>query len=56
MRLEAKTLRYDMRKAAKHIGNFTAGRSFEAYDADPMLRSAVERQFEIIGLLNEDAP
>ena len=49
MRLEAKTLLYDMRKAAVHIGDFTAGRSLDAYDADPMLRSAVERQFEIIG-------
>ena len=49
MRLEAKTLLYDMRQAARHIGDFTAGRSFEDYKADPMLRSAVERQFEIIG-------
>jgi len=49
MRLEAKALLYDMRQAARHIGDFTAGRSFESYKADPMLRSAVERQFEIIG-------
>jgi uncharacterized protein with HEPN domain len=49
MLLEAKTLLYDMRQAARHIGDFTAGRSFESYEADPMLRSAVERQFEIIG-------
>jgi uncharacterized protein with HEPN domain len=49
MRLEAKTLLYDVRQAARHIGDFTAGRSFDAYNADPMLRSAVERQFEIIG-------
>ena len=49
MRLEAKTLLYDMRQAARHIGDFTAGRSFDSYKADPMLRSAVERQFEIIG-------
>lgn len=38
-----------MREAAKLIGRFTAGRSFEEYKADPMMRSAVERQFEIIG-------
>ena len=49
MRLEAKTLLYDVRQAARYIGDFTAGRSFEDYDVDPMLRSAVERQFEIIG-------
>jgi uncharacterized protein with HEPN domain len=28
---------------------FSAGKSFEEYQADAMLRSAVERQFEIIG-------
>lgn len=49
MQLEAKTLLYDMRQAARYIGDFTSGRSFEDYKADPMLRSAVERQFEIIG-------
>ena len=49
MQLEAKTLLYDMRQAARSIGDFTAGRNFEDYTADPMLRSAVERQFEIIG-------
>lgn len=49
MRLEAKTLLYDIRKAARLIGDFTAGRTFDGYDLDPMLRSAVERQFEIIG-------
>ena len=27
----------------------TAGRNFAEFDTDPMLRSAVERQFEIIG-------
>ena len=49
MRLEAKALLYDMRQAAERIGEFTAGRSFDGYELDAMLRSAVERQFEIIG-------
>ena len=49
MRLEAKTLLYDMRQAAERIGEFTAGRTFDGYELDAMLRSAVERQFEIIG-------
>ena len=49
MQLEARTLLYDMREAARLIGRFTADRRFEDYLADPMLRSAVERQFEIIG-------
>ena len=29
--------------------HFTAGKSFDEYEQDVMLRAAVERQFEIIG-------
>jgi uncharacterized protein with HEPN domain len=46
---EAKKYLYDMAEAADLIAQFTAGRTFEEYRVDPMLRSAVERQFEIIG-------
>ena len=38
-----------MLEAARLINRFTEGRSFGHYTQDPMLRSAVERQFEIIG-------
>jgi len=38
-----------VRDAADAIARFTLGRSFDGYLADHMLRSAVERQFEIIG-------
>jgi uncharacterized protein with HEPN domain len=49
MRPEAKTLLLDIRNAAGLIRRFTEGRGFEQYAAEPMLRSAVERQFEIVG-------
>jgi len=40
---------WDARRASALIGEFVAGRSWEDYEADPLLRSAVERQFEIVG-------
>lgn len=49
MRLEARALLFDMLEAARLINRFTERRSFGDYVRDPMLRSAVERQFEIIG-------
>ena len=49
MELEAKKYLHDMRTAAELIANFTEGKSLADYEADAMMRSAVERQFEIIG-------
>jgi uncharacterized protein with HEPN domain len=49
MRLEANKYLYDIRQAASRIRDFTSGKRFEEYCGDAMLRSAVERQFEIIG-------
>jgi uncharacterized protein with HEPN domain len=49
MRLEAKKCLEDVRQAAELVLQFTAGKSFADYDADALLRSGVERQFEIIG-------
>lgn len=40
---------WDAQRSVEAIARFTAGRNFAAYLADDMLRSAVERQFEIIG-------
>lgn len=49
MRLEAKKCPEDIRQAAELFLQLPAGKSFTDCDADALLRSAVERQFEIIG-------
>ena len=40
---------HDAHQAAGRIIRYLAGRSFADYDADDLLQSAAERQFEIIG-------
>ena len=49
MRLEAKKRLYDILRAAAILAEFTDGKSIDDYERDIMLRSAVERQFAIIG-------
>jgi uncharacterized protein with HEPN domain len=49
MQLEAKKYLYDVQRAAGLIADFTKNKSFADYQRDAMLRSAVERQFEVIG-------
>jgi uncharacterized protein with HEPN domain len=49
MRLEAKKYLYDMQRATALIVDFTAGKRFDDYQNDPMVRAAVERQFQVIG-------
>ncbi|MCP2165501.1 HepT-like ribonuclease domain-containing protein [Goodfellowiella coeruleoviolacea] len=49
MRPDPSTYLWDALRAAELISRFSAGKSFTDYEADAMLRSAVERQFEIIG-------
>ena len=46
---DAEKLLFDMRSAAERIGRFVAGKTLDDYVKDELLRSAVERQFEIIG-------
>jgi uncharacterized protein with HEPN domain len=40
---------YDIREAALAIKAFVTNKTFEDYSGDELLRSAVERKFEIIG-------
>ena len=46
---DARTYLWDALHAADLIVRFVDGRSFTEYQADDLVRSAVERQFEIIG-------
>ncbi len=49
MRIESKKYLYDIAHAAKLALGFVADKSLADYNADIMLRSAVERQLEIVG-------
>ena len=49
MRLETRSLLHDIRLAAGRVREFVEDLTFEDYTGDELRRSAVERQFEIIG-------
>ena len=49
MQPDAPALIWDARRAAGRVLDVVAGRSWDDYQQDVMLRSAVERQFQIIG-------
>ena len=46
---DARKYLYDIDQAAALIAQFTTGKNFEQYRKEPMLRAAVEREFEIVG-------
>lgn len=49
MHADARKLLWDAREAAGRVARFTKDKTFADYEADDFLRSAVERQFEIVG-------
>ena len=49
MQFEAFKYLYDMEQACVLLSSFLVGKTFADYEADPMLRSAVERQLMIVG-------
>lgn len=49
MRRDPRTYLWDAVRAAELLAEFSDGKTFEDYQSDAMLRSAVERQFEIVG-------
>jgi uncharacterized protein with HEPN domain len=46
---DPRTYLWDARQAAERVAGFVAGRSWSEYEANLLLRSAVERQLEIVG-------
>ena len=49
MRLESRKLLEDVRQGAELILQFATGRTIRDYSENALLRSGIERQFEIIG-------
>ena len=49
MQHDSRAYLHDVITAAENIRNFVQARSFEEYRDDIVIRSAVERQFEIVG-------
>ena len=49
MRTEVNKYLFDISEACKLIEQFSEGKTLEDYRSDALLRSAIERQFQIIG-------
>lgn len=49
MSRDPRTFLWEARQAAEHVASFVEGRTWDDYGGDKMLRSAVERQLEIVG-------
>ncbi len=49
MKIEISKYLLDAQNACRAITSFTSGKTLKEYSSDLLLRSAVERQFEILG-------
>lgn len=49
MQLEGKKYLYDIQQACERLKRYTADKTLQDYESDDLLRSGVERQFEIMG-------
>jgi uncharacterized protein with HEPN domain len=49
LRLEVRKYLFDIQQACDLLFQFTEGKTFADYSVSALLRSAVERQFEIVG-------
>ena len=49
MHADARKLLWDAQRAVERVMRFTSGKTFDDYRKDELLRSAVERQLEIVG-------
>jgi uncharacterized protein with HEPN domain len=49
MRRDPRAFLWDALKAAEAIADFTPGKTYDVFAQDLLLRSGVERQFEIVG-------
>jgi uncharacterized protein with HEPN domain len=49
MHADAAKLLWDAQQAVQRIERFLSGKRFDDYQRDDLLRSAVERQFEVVG-------
>ena len=49
MQPDVPALLWQARRAAGLVLEFLTAKTFEDYEHDPMLRSAVERQFQVVG-------
>ncbi len=49
MQRDARKYLYDIQAACRLISAFSKGHTVDSFRSDPLLRSAIERQFQIIG-------